>query len=500
MDNRHQKNGVVYHFDTLNQLSSLQYDTNGNPISMGNAFCTYDALDRLISLETSGTLLHFTYDFDHRRLSKTVYTKILDAWQKVGAHSYFYDKRNEIGAFDSRGNLVEFRILNPTQESDIGSSIAFDLSGELYIPLHDVSGNVVATVSQKTGFLQTIQLSAFGEESNTSSLIPWRFSSKRLDPESGLYNFGRRYYDPQLGRWLTPDPAGYDEGANLYAFVGNNPLTHSDPYGLWVGPTWSVPPISITTPWVSPKRDEVSAAVVHAAAHASLTTATMANTAVFLVTTPARTIYNWTTGSSTFSRDWDNLSRYHQALINTGMDRVRQWYPADTSSSTYQWTYSAANLGLEASMICLEAMAIAKGIYTTVSASLRLYGHLTRSSQRAVLSAERLVASTANKIPTPIRIGRGKNRFVPDPAATTAHSRFRYDPPSSKISHYETFQPQTNPFDPKPWESVKRFDNLTGNHHSHFNKVLKQEIFEPHVHDPTYPGGVRHPFFWEIPK
>ena len=44
--------------------------------------------------------------------------------------------------------------------------------------------------------------------------------------------FGRRFYSPEFGRWLTPDPAGFTDGMNLYAFVHNDPLTHFDEYGL----------------------------------------------------------------------------------------------------------------------------------------------------------------------------------------------------------------------------------------------------------------------------
>jgi RHS repeat-associated protein len=74
--------------------------------------------------------------------------------------------------------------------------------------------------------------SAFGEEIiNGPTKSPWRFSFKRTD-ETGLIYFGRRYYQPTLGRWLTPDPIGFTDGMNHYAFVHNNPLTHFDEYGL----------------------------------------------------------------------------------------------------------------------------------------------------------------------------------------------------------------------------------------------------------------------------
>ena len=68
-------------------------------------------------------------------------------------------------------------------------------------------------------------------------LSPWRFSSKRSDELTGLVYYGRRFYIPQHGRWLTPDPAGFSDGMNLYAFVHNDPLTHLDLYGLLIFPT-----------------------------------------------------------------------------------------------------------------------------------------------------------------------------------------------------------------------------------------------------------------------
>jgi len=61
---------------------------------------------------------------------------------------------------------------------------------------------------------------------------PWRFSSKRTDSESGYVYFGRRYYDPVVGRWLTQDPLGVKAGPNLYAYVLNCPITSFDLYGL----------------------------------------------------------------------------------------------------------------------------------------------------------------------------------------------------------------------------------------------------------------------------
>jgi hypothetical protein len=62
--------------------------------------------------------------------------------------------------------------------------------------------------------------------------------------------------------------------------------------------------------------------------------------------------------------------------------------------------------------------------------------------------------------------------------------------------HYETFEPQINPRDPNPWILVKRVD-LCGK--KEYNKVECRWVFTPHVHDPTYRGGIREARPDEIP-
>ena len=74
---------------------------------------------------------------------------------------------------------------------------------------------------------------------------PSRFTGKERDAESGLDYFGARYYASTMGRFLSPDwsakvvpvpyaKLGNPQSLNLYAYVGNNPLTRFDPDGRWV--------------------------------------------------------------------------------------------------------------------------------------------------------------------------------------------------------------------------------------------------------------------------
>ncbi|MEB3359019.1 MAG: SpvB/TcaC N-terminal domain-containing protein [Synechococcales bacterium] len=59
----------------------------------------------------------------------------------------------------------------------------------------------------------------------------YRYSGRERDASTQLYYYGDRYYAPWMGRWLSPDPAGAVDGANLYAFVKGNPVRYVDQNG-----------------------------------------------------------------------------------------------------------------------------------------------------------------------------------------------------------------------------------------------------------------------------
>lgn len=68
----------------------------------------------------------------------------------------------------------------------------------------------------------------------------WRFTGRELDPESGLYWYRTRYYDPRAGRFTGRDTIGiWGDAANVgngYTYVANNPGSWVDPFGL--DPWW----------------------------------------------------------------------------------------------------------------------------------------------------------------------------------------------------------------------------------------------------------------------
>jgi RHS repeat-associated protein len=229
--NRMAKDDHPYEVNALNQLLSqtdctYHYDRNGNlkkKISPHHeTHYVYDALDRLIAVDQGSHTTTYTYDSFHRRLSKT---------HNGQTTHYLYHNQNEIGAFSS-GKITQLRVLGVSYGAEIGGAVALELNDQTYAPIHDPQGNIVALLDNSGELVEGYRYSVFGETQTFAEVDnPWRYSSKRYDPETGFIYFGRRYYDPAIGRWTTPDPAGYADGPNLYAYVHNHPLAYIDPDG-----------------------------------------------------------------------------------------------------------------------------------------------------------------------------------------------------------------------------------------------------------------------------
>ena len=273
--NRLTTQDAIYTNDLLDQLHtqeeqassiSYAYDFNGNQIEKNNNTekftYQYDALDRLIAIEIEKTLsIQYVYDAFYRRLSKTISKWDIDSsrWIPFKSWRYLYDGDREIGAVDNQGNIIELRVLGApltggNQHTEISSAIAHEIHGHPYAPIHDHRGNVCCLIDSKTGNVaESYRYSAFGNitiYSNLGSPLekseihnPWLFSSKRYDKESGFIFYGKRYYDPHIGRWITKDPLGTFDDNNPYIFLHNNPVSHIDLYGLF----------SISTAWEEAK-------------------------------------------------------------------------------------------------------------------------------------------------------------------------------------------------------------------------------------------------------
>lgn len=252
VNNRISQNDLPYTIDRRNQLIqagdiSYKYDASGcliekfSKIEKEKTIYEYDALNRLTKVIQGMCTIQYSYDVFGRRLSKTIVQNNTDSKQTI---RFIYDGECEIGAVDEQGKIVELRILGIGKGAEIGAAIALELNDRVYAPIHDHRGSVCLLVDGVTReSAEFNRYSAFGEiqifnESGVQieeSVInnPWQFSSKRYDKESDLFYFGKRYYDPSIGRWITPDPLGFVDGPNRYAYLLNNPMSMQDMYGLF---------------------------------------------------------------------------------------------------------------------------------------------------------------------------------------------------------------------------------------------------------------------------
>jgi RHS repeat-associated protein len=100
-------------------------------------------------------------------------------------------------------------------------------------------------------FLQAITYGPFGD--TLTSIVVLNNNSlhstgREHDPDSGLYYYRAKYYDPTIGRFLTEDPKGFKAGVSFYAYCKNNPINANDPTGL----TWRSDVLGFTTAGLNP--------------------------------------------------------------------------------------------------------------------------------------------------------------------------------------------------------------------------------------------------------
>ena len=279
------RNGHIvarYKYDSLNRLTrednkalnktvTFTYDINGNITERCEyAYTTKDGeeLSELICT-------HYGYDYDGDKLityhgsgitynalgNPTNYRGNAITWQygkrlvQYGTTAFAY---NGAGRRVSKGNITftydsEGRLLKQSN----GLEFIYDNSGVIgvkynnaqYFYRRDAQGNIIAIIDNNGNIVVQYNYDAWGNHkvlnasgieivtvNDIGNLNPFRYRGYYYDTETGLYYLQTRYYDPVVGRFISRDSVEYADpesinGINLYAYCGNNPVMHSDPYG-----------------------------------------------------------------------------------------------------------------------------------------------------------------------------------------------------------------------------------------------------------------------------
>jgi len=230
--NRIRSNGTVYDYGPGNRIRragirEYQYDGEGRPTierqsGIDRSF-RYDSRGRLLQIISEGTTtVDLSYDYLFRRTTKsTEGSKEFTIW----ANDCVIEQRH------SNGSCLDY-IFHPTRRTPF----AVRIDGEWHALICDQRGEVTDVVRlHDEVVVWSIDSLGFDwemREGDRNLLVPFRSAGQMFDRESGLCYQRARYYDPSIGRFISPDPLGIFGGFNFYRYCLNQPFLMTDPFGL----------------------------------------------------------------------------------------------------------------------------------------------------------------------------------------------------------------------------------------------------------------------------
>lgn len=272
---------------TADPLGTDGYDGNGNLTTRydgGSVAYTYsyDDENRLTSVAYDDPAVgtgswwrsDYVYDGLGRCRTRTDYTWQFGGWYSQGNQYYGYDGLRVIR--DSGGTYTRGLDLSGTLEGagGIGGLLARTYSGASYYYHADGNGNITYLEDTNQNLAASYRYDPFGNTTASSGAQAganlYRFSSKEINVNGGIYNYGYRFYEPNLQRWPNQDPLGIagsvstldhrlepvtdrpssqdfaravqalrdplrqftQINVNLSLFVANDPVCYVDPRGL----------------------------------------------------------------------------------------------------------------------------------------------------------------------------------------------------------------------------------------------------------------------------
>lgn len=228
-----------------------QYDAQGNRIERLDTLTghvtryEWDVMNRLVKVvefqsEAGPEIrtVEYQYDAFGRRVSKIISPAIGPG----AVESFVYDDDDMILRFVA-GDLAN-RYLHGPQVDQVLADEQLTGSGAPNVvwPLSDHLGTVRDLVeydlaSDTAAIANHITYDAFGQVLNeTAEAVDhiFGFTGREIDRETDLQYYRARYYDPQIGQFISEDPAGFDAGdANLRRYLENDPINRVDPTGMY---------------------------------------------------------------------------------------------------------------------------------------------------------------------------------------------------------------------------------------------------------------------------
>ena len=202
-------------WDAWNRIVEVK-DESGTSVQKN----AYDGLTRRITKEASSVVTH-TYWSD---LWKPLEERIGSS--TTASRSYLWGERP-----GHRDELV----LRDRDTDDNGT-----LDERLYATMDYFNGTAVlnssGAVQERYAYsafgVRRIMAADFSPRSSSGYAWDFGFQGQFRDVETGWYNYGYRFYVPELGRWINRDPIGELGWGNVYSFIRNDTQNKSDYLGL----------------------------------------------------------------------------------------------------------------------------------------------------------------------------------------------------------------------------------------------------------------------------
>ncbi|MEO8361015.1 MAG: RHS repeat-associated core domain-containing protein [Vicinamibacteria bacterium] len=175
------------------------------------------------AVSKGGTLeARFEYDPLGRRVVKATPTRVT---------SYTYDGsgilRERIAA-DGTASVSPY-VHGPSLDEPMSK----EANGTITYYHADGLGSIVKETNASGDVTTTLRYDAWGNI-EAGERDGFAFTGREWDPETGLYYYRARYYEPKSGRFISEDPVRLGGGVNFYAYVPNAPSNWTDPLGLKV--------------------------------------------------------------------------------------------------------------------------------------------------------------------------------------------------------------------------------------------------------------------------
>jgi RHS repeat-associated protein len=227
-------------FNTANQLLedanfTYQYDNNGNQITktakVGGAVTQYeyDAENKLVRVVSPGNTANYRYDGLGRRVEKEVIAGTTTVTR------YVYDNEDILLELNGANAIVA----RYTHGPGIDEPLIMEENSQSFYYHADGLGSITDLTAQSGTVTQRYTYSSVGtveSQLDPNFVQPYMFTSRESDPESGLYYYRERFYDPAIGRFLQEDllagPMEQSQFRGKYIYVLNNPIVLVDFSGL----------------------------------------------------------------------------------------------------------------------------------------------------------------------------------------------------------------------------------------------------------------------------